>query len=91
MRARLPAASRERLASGQRRLLDELLGDPSLDADQIRMLQHTIRDCGAVDEIEAVISANTEEAIEALESRELDRGAARDLADLARAVTRRES
>jgi geranylgeranyl diphosphate synthase, type I len=87
----LVAIARQRLGSGQRRLLDELLGDPSLDSDQIRMLQRTIRDCGAVEEVEAAIAANTEEAMDALESRDLDRGAARELADLARAVTRRES
>ncbi|MGR0320468.1 polyprenyl synthetase family protein [Agromyces sp. ZXT2-3] len=87
----LVAIARERLAPGQRRLLDELLGDPQLDTDQIRMLQDTIRDCGAVDEVEAVIAGNTVLAMEALESPDLDPEAARDLAGLARAVTRRES
>ncbi|GAA1062291.1 polyprenyl synthetase family protein [Agromyces bracchium] len=87
----LVAVARERLSPGQRRLLDELLGDPALDADQIRMLQGTIRDCGAVDVVEAEIAANTDRALAALASSDLDPGAARDLADLARAVTRRES
>ncbi|GAA2022207.1 polyprenyl synthetase family protein [Agromyces tropicus] len=86
----LVAIARARLSSGQRRLLDELLGDPGLDADQVRVLQRTIRECGAVDEVEAVIEAETDRALAALESRDLDREAARDLADLARAVTRRE-
>ncbi|MRX42399.1 polyprenyl synthetase family protein [Agromyces kandeliae] len=87
----LIAIARERLSTGQRRLLDELLGDPALDAEQIRMLQDTIRDCGAVDEVETEITTNTDRALAALGSSGMDREAARDLADLARAVTRRES
>ncbi|WP_353827935.1 polyprenyl synthetase family protein [Agromyces sp. SYSU T0242] len=86
----LVAIARERLGSGPRRLLDELLGDPELDADQVRMLQRTIRDCGAVDEVERVIAESTDRALAALDSPAIDRDAARELADLARAVTRRD-
>ncbi|GAA1057530.1 geranylgeranyl pyrophosphate synthase [Agromyces luteolus] len=87
----LVAIARERLSTGQRRLLDELLGDPTLDAAQVRMLQDTIRACGAVDEVEAEIASNTDRALAALGSGDLDGEAVRDLTDLARAVTRRES
>ncbi|MBM7504589.1 polyprenyl synthetase family protein [Agromyces aurantiacus] len=87
----LIAIARERLASGQRRLLDELLGDPALDAEQVRMLQRTIRECGAVDELERVIDEQTDRAMAALSSAPIDRDAAGALADLARAVTRRAS
>ena len=87
----LIAIARERLAPAQRRLLDELLGDPDLDLDQVRMLQRTIRECGAVDELEQVIDEHTERAMSALDAAPIDRDAARGLADLARAVTRRAS
>ena len=90
-RSLLGAIARERLAPGSRRLVDELLGDPDLDADQVRMLQRTIRDSGAVDELEAVIAANTERAMAALDSAPIDRDAALGLGELARAVTRRAS
>lgn len=87
----LVAIARERLAPSRRRLLDELLGDPDLAPDQVRMLQQTIRECGAVDELERVIAEQTERATSALETAPIDREAAAGLADLARAVTRRAS
>jgi geranylgeranyl diphosphate synthase type I len=87
----LIALARERLAPARRQLLDELLGDPDLDAEQVRMLQRTIRECGAVDELEQVIDQHTERAMSALEAAPIDRDAARGLADLAHAVTRRAS
>jgi geranylgeranyl diphosphate synthase type I len=90
-RTLLVAIARERLAPGGRRLVDELLGDPDLDAGQVRMLQDTIRDCGAVDELERIIDENTERAMAALESAPIDRDAASGLGELARAVTRRAS
>ena len=44
----LIALARATLPAGAR-ALDELLGDPELDAEQIAMLQSTIRDSGAVE------------------------------------------
>jgi geranylgeranyl diphosphate synthase type I len=90
-RTLLVAIARERLSTGQRRLLDELLGDASLDADQVRMLQHTIRECGAVDEIEAIIAANMDRAMAALDDAPISREARDELGSMARVVTRRAS
>ena len=90
-RTMLVAIARERLSSGQRRLLDELLGDPDLDADQVRMLQRTISECGAVEEIEAMIADNLARATAVLEEAPLSRDARAELGTLARAVTRRTS
>ncbi|MFE5671415.1 polyprenyl synthetase family protein [Agromyces sp. NPDC056523] len=87
----LIAIARERLASPQRRLLDELLGDPELDDDQVRVLQQTLRECGAVDEVERLIAMHTEDGTRALESAAIDRDASAALASLAEAVTRRAS
>lgn len=87
----LVAIARERLQPGGRRLLDELLGDPDLSEEQVRMLQQTIREAGAVDAIEALIASNTEQAMTALAAAPIDRDAAAGLADLARDVTRRAS
>jgi len=87
----LVAIARERLPSPQRDVLDELLGDPALDDEQVRVLQHSLQDCGAVDEVERIIATRTEEATRALESAAFDRDASVALADLAEAVTRRAS
>lgn len=87
----LVAIARERMQPGERRLLDELLGDPALGDEQVRMLQQSIRGSGAVDAVEELIAANTDQAMAALEAAPIDREAAAGLADLARDVTRRVS
>jgi len=90
-RTLLVAIARERLAAGQRRLLDELLGDAALDADQVRMLQQTIRECGAVDEVEGMIAANMDRAMTALDDAPISREARAELGSMAKIVTRRAS
>jgi geranylgeranyl diphosphate synthase, type I len=90
-RTMLVAIARERLAPGQRRLLDELLGDPELDAEQVRMLQRTITDCGAVDEVERLIADNLARATAVLADAPFSREARAELGSLATAVTRRSS
>ena len=50
---------------------------PSSTAQQVRMLQRTIRECGAVDQVERIIAHNVERATEALMSAPVSR-AARD-------------
>lgn len=87
----LVAIARERLAPGQRRLLDELLGDPELGAEQVRMLQRTISECGAVDEVERIIADNLARATAVLADAPLSREAQAELGSLAKAVTRRSS
>ncbi len=90
-RTMLIAIARERLAAGQRRLLDELLGDPDLGAEQVRMLQRTISESGAVDEVERLIADNVARATAALADAPLSREARGELGALAETVTRRSS
>jgi len=90
-RTMLIAIARERLAAGQRRLLDELLGDPDLSADQIRMLQRTIAECGSVDEVESMIAERARRAVEVLDVAPLSQAARTELGALVRTVTRRTS
>lgn len=90
-RTMLIAIARERLAVGSRRLLDELLGDSDLDDEQVRMLQRTITDCGAVDEIERLIAHNVARASAVLVDAPLSREARAELGSLATAVSRRTS
>lgn len=85
----LIAIARERLSASQRRLLDELLGDPDLDADQVAMLQRTLRECGASDEVEARIARNVVRATTALADAPLSPRSRAELRALAETVTRR--
>jgi geranylgeranyl diphosphate synthase type I len=87
----LIALARRALPSGARHLLDELLGDEGLNDQQIQMLQQTIRESGAVDEVEAMISKNVERALVAIERAPLALQARTQLGELANTVTRREA
>ncbi|GGR37887.1 polyprenyl synthetase family protein [Agromyces mediolanus] len=90
-RTMLIAIARERLAPSTRRLLDELLGDPELDDAQVRMLQQTLSDCGAVDEIEALITRQLQAATAALAEAPISEHARAELGALARSVAKRVS
>jgi len=83
--------ARQKLPGSASRLLDELLGDPSLDAEQIAMLRASIRESGAVDQLERIISHNVQVAVTALDGAPLARSARDQLTALADTVTRRES
>lgn len=83
--------ARQKLPASAARLVDELLGDPELDDGQIKMLQSTIRDSGAVDQVERIIGRNVEVARAALATAPLTRSAREQLTTLADTVTRRAS
>jgi geranylgeranyl diphosphate synthase type I len=85
----LIAIARADLPATAVRLLDELLGDSSLDGDQIRMLQRTLVDAGTVDKVERMIAHNVELARAALDGAPLDRAALAQLGQLADAVINR--
>ena len=80
-RAALPVASRN--------LLDELLGDDTLNEQQVRMLQASIKDSGAVEKVERIIAHNVGLALAAIAHAPIT-GTARDqLERLADSATRR--
>jgi geranylgeranyl diphosphate synthase type I len=83
--------ARQGLPTGSRRLLDELLGDPNLDERQIRMLQMTIRESGAVDSVERMIADNVARAVAAIDRAPLSVRARDQLRELTTTVTRRSS
>lgn len=85
------ALARAGLPSGPRALIDELLGDPELTAHQVATLQATIRDSGAVETVESIISRSVADALAALEAAPISRAAQRELEGLADLVTRRSS
>jgi geranylgeranyl diphosphate synthase type I len=87
----LVALTRAALPAPHVRLVDELLGDPELDAASIASLQATIRECGALDRVEELIGSYTTEALTALEALPIDDEARGSLRTLATAVTVRKS
>lgn len=83
--------ARQKMPPTAVRVLDELLGDPALDDDQVRMLQNTVRDSGAAEQVERIIAHNVRVAREALADAPLSGSARAELAELADRVTRREA
>lgn len=87
----LIAMARSDLAPGARTLLDELLGDPELTDQQVRVLQASIVQSGAVDKVERVIAHNVKLAVAAVRDAPISAAARHQLEQLAEAVTRRSA
>ena len=87
----LIALARKSLEPHVRRTVDELMGDRDLDGAQIELLRTTIRESGAVEEVEALIDRNVQEAVEAITVAPLSASSREQLLDLAQRVTSRTS
>ncbi len=87
----LVALARTKLPTAARNLVDELLGDASLDRQQIDIIRTALRDCGAVDEVEGIIDHNVQLARDALAEVPIAESARRELLHLADVATRRNS
>ncbi|KAA9087183.1 polyprenyl synthetase family protein [Microbacterium radiodurans] len=87
----LIARTREAVDPERRAALDALLGDRSLDADQIAALQRMIVDSGALAEVEAEIAALEVEADAALADTPIDPVVITALRTLGEAAIRRKS
>jgi geranylgeranyl diphosphate synthase type I len=85
----LVALARTRLPGNSARLLDELLGDPELSDHQVRVLQASIRESGAVDQVERIITHNVEKARAVLTDAPISAEAEHQLSTLADTVSRR--
>lgn len=68
----LVTLARKELPATQQRVFDDMLGDDQLSPEQIQMLQQTIRDSGAVERVEHMISKNISLAEQALDFAPLD-------------------
>ncbi|WP_449279913.1 polyprenyl synthetase family protein [Leucobacter sp. GX0328] len=84
----LVALARESLPNTQRRIFDDMLGSP-LDPEQVELLQRTIRESGAVEQVEEMISRNVARAIGALQQSPLRGDVSAQLAQLAERATQR--
>ena len=85
----LVALARQTLTEGDRNLLDTLLGDPALTAEQINGLQRLILDSGAVLRVEDLIQSQVAEALAALVGSPIGAAVSEQLELLAETVTRR--
>ncbi|RGE22545.1 polyprenyl synthetase family protein [Leucobacter sp. wl10] len=84
----LVTLARANLPPTQRRIFDDLLGS-ELDREQVAILQRTIRESGAVDRVEEMITRNVDRATEALRRAPIRPEAAESLARLAERAARR--
>lgn len=87
----LVGLTRQRLGASARNVFDELLGDPTLNNEQIDMLQKTMRESGAVDAVEQMIESNVGRALEVLNRADFGASATSQLRDLATRATQRAS
>jgi geranylgeranyl diphosphate synthase type I len=85
----LIALARAAMPANATRLLDELLGDPQLTDEQIRMLQTTLVDSGALEKAERMIAHNVELARAALADAPLTPEALSQLRELTDSATNR--
>lgn len=83
----LLALASERGTAAQRRIVDELLGDPALDDAGVKDLQGVIAGTGALAEVETMIGTLTDRALAALDSAAITADARTVLHELAEAAT----
>lgn len=87
----LVALARTRLPANARRFIDELVGDPDLTDVQVRLLQDTLRDSGAVEDVENIILREVARAAEALQEARIAPSARTQLLSLIDTVIRRSA
>lgn len=87
----LVALARQALPGSARSLVDEMLGDPELDDEQVALLARTLRECGAVDQVERAIEYNVRRAVDAIRDARVASTARGELLALADAVARRSA
>ncbi len=87
----LIALARAQLPSNARQFVDELLGDPDLSEVQVQLLQETLRESGAVDDVEGIIRREASRAAHALQNIEIAPSAREELLGLTDIVVRRNA
>ncbi len=87
----LIARAEATMPESPKRVFNELLGDRTLSGEQIEVMQSTLRDTGALDEVEQMIRDYAEQAMDALRGARITEGARAELQRLADAVTQRSS
>jgi Geranylgeranyl pyrophosphate synthase len=87
----LVALAEASMSSGVRGVFNDMLGNPEVTDEQIQVMQQTLRDSGAVDKVETIITESVDRALSALDAAEIDHAAQSELRRLADAVVTRAS
>ena len=87
----LIALAQQELPTSAMRFMDELLGNPDLDDAQIRTLQETLKNTGAVEKLEAIISEQIAGAQLLLDTSGFSSNAQSSLRELSHVVSRRQA
>ncbi len=87
----LLAKTMERVSPAERKTLEAILGTPALSPDQVESARAIIRNTGALDELEELISTLTHQALAALDTPLLAPQAAEALRELTSIVTQRNT
>lgn len=87
----LVALAEASLSPGVRGVFNDMLGNPEVTEDQIQVMQQTLRESGAVDRVETIISESVERALGSLDAADVDSNAKAELRRLADAVVSRAS
>ena len=87
----LLAYAYESASPSQQAHFDSMIGQSSLNPDEIAQLQQEIIETGAVEKLEALITSLTEESLQSLKAAPIESSARALLEDVAIRVTRRKS
>ncbi|AVG23938.1 geranylgeranyl diphosphate synthase [Pontimonas salivibrio] len=87
----LIALAEAQMSPGVKGVFNDMLGNPEVTDEQIAIMQHTLRDTGAVDRVETIITESSQRALSALETDLLDGEAVAELRNLADAVVSRSA
>jgi geranylgeranyl diphosphate synthase type I len=87
----LIALAEASMPAGAKRIFNEMLGDRTLTGEQIEVMQETLQDTGALENLEIMISGYVDQAMQALRVAPLSSGAIAELTRLADAVTKRQA
>lgn len=87
----LVALARAQLTASIRGVFDELFGNPDLSPKQLKLLQNTITDTGALTATEETIAKNLETAFDALTTAHFGHEATQQLIGLAKKLAYRDS
>lgn len=85
----LIALAESEMSSGVRNVFNDMLGNPEVTDEQVKVMQHTLRDSGALQRLEDIIAQSVRRALDTLDAAELDGEAKEELHRLASAVVQR--
>lgn len=87
----LIALAQSQMNGGVKAVFEELLGNPDVNEEQVRVMQNTLRDSGAPEKVEGIIEDSVTRALGALDGADVTETAREELRALASAVVARRA